>query len=112
MLPASLTDEQWQKMLPFLIAHPKVYVGQKAECRKFLGALLWMACSGAAWRLLPKEYGNWNAVYRRFTRWTEQGVFKQLRRFFAADPDMQRLISTFMRAHLRSEKRAGKKGKH
>ena len=109
MLPLNLTDEQWQKILPFLSAHPKVYVGQKAECRKFIGALLWMSLSGSPWRLLPKEYGNWNAIYRRFVRWTELGVFKQLRRFFAADPEMERLALTLMRVHPHAAGAPGKR---
>jgi len=101
MLPITLSDTQWQKILPFLRAHPNVYVGQGLECRRFLSALLWMARSGAQWRLLPKEYGNWNAAYRRFSRWTEQGVFEQLHQSFTGDADMEHLLidSTIIRAH-------------
>ena len=55
-------------MLPILRAHPNAYVGQEQECRRFLSAVLWMARSGAQWRLLPKEYGYWNTFYRRFAR--------------------------------------------
>jgi transposase len=101
MLPVTLSDEQWQKILPILLAHPNVYVGQEHECRLFLSALLWIARSGAQWRLLPKEYGYWNAVYRRFTRWSEQGVFNDLHQAFADDADMEHLLidSTIIRAH-------------
>ena len=101
MLTVALTDEQWQKMLPFLRAHPNTYVGHEDECRRFLSAVLWIARSGAQWRLLPTEYGYWNTVYRRFARWSEQGVFEQLHQFFADDPDMQHLLidSTIVRAH-------------
>jgi uncharacterized membrane protein YcgQ (UPF0703/DUF1980 family) len=31
MLPLTLTDEQWQKMLPILRSHPNAYVGQKSR---------------------------------------------------------------------------------
>jgi len=118
MLPVTLSDEQWQRILPFLRSHPNVYVGQEHECRCFLSAVLWMARSGAQWRLLPKEYGNWNAVYRRFVRWTEQGVFEQLHQSFADDADMEHLLidSTIIRAHPcaagASKKVAAKKAKH
>jgi transposase len=101
MLPVTLSDEQWEKMLPILRSHPNVYVGQEHECRSFLSAVLWMARSGAQWRLLPEQYGYWNAVYRRFTRWTEQGVFHDMHQAFAGDADLEHLLidSTIIRAH-------------
>jgi transposase len=119
MLPVTLSDEQWQKMLPILRAHPNVYVGQELECQRFLSAVLWIARSGAQWRLLPKEYGYWNTVYRRFARWSEQGVFEHLHQAFAGDADMEHLLidSTIIRAHpcaagAPKKSMAAKKRKH
>jgi transposase len=101
MLTVKLSDEQWQKLLPFLRSHPNIYVGQESECRRFLEAVLWIARSGAQWRLLPAEYGDWNTVYKRFARWTAQGVFEQLHQSLADDADMEHLLidSTIIRAH-------------
>jgi transposase len=101
MLTITLTDAQWQKLLPFLRACPNIYVGQEGQCRRFLSALLWMARSGAQWRLLPKEYGDWNTIYKRFARWSKQGVFEQLHQFCAHEPDLEHLLidSTIIRAH-------------
>ncbi len=96
-----LTNEQWQKILPFLRSLPNIYIGQEKECRRFLDAVLWMARSGAQWRLLPKEYGAWNTVYKRFARWSEANIFEQLFEFFATDADFEHLLidSTIVRAH-------------
>jgi transposase len=110
----TLTDAQWQKMLPFLRACPNIYVGQERQCRRFLSALLWMARSGAPWRLLPKEYGGWNAIYKRFSRWSKQGVFEQLHQFCVSEPDLEHLLidSTIIRAHpcaAGARKKAGDK---
>lgn len=101
MLPVTLSDAQWQKILPFLRAHPKLYVGPQWSCRRFLSAVLWVSRSGAQWRLLPAEYGHWNSVYKRFARWCEQGIWEELHQFCAGDPDLEHLIidSTIIRAH-------------
>ena len=101
MLTVTLSDEQWQRILPFLRSHPNAYVGREQDCRQFPEAVLWITRSGAQWRLLPKAYGDWNAVYKRFARWADAGVFEQLHQFCAADPDLEHLLidSTVIRAH-------------
>jgi transposase len=96
-----LTDEQWQKILPILKTFPEIRLGAGRDVRRFLEAILWITRSGAQWRLLPKSYGKWNSVYRRFDRWSNQGVFEKLFEHFARDRDLEYLLidSTIVRAH-------------
>ena len=75
MRPVELRHDQWRKMLRFLRSCPEVYVGNQAECRRFVEAVLWMARSGSQWRLLPATYGSWNTIYKRFARWCEKGIW-------------------------------------
>ena len=99
-MKVTLTDEQWQKILPFLKTHPNIYIGQERECRQFLEAVLWIARSGAQWRLLAEQYGNWNTIHKRFARWSQADVFEKLFEFCAKDCDLEHLLidSTIVRA--------------
>ena len=100
-MKVTFSDEQWRKILPFLKTCPNIYIGQENECRQFLEAVLWIARSGAQWRLLPDSYGNWNTIYKRFARWSQQNVFEKLFEFCASDRDLEHLLidSTIVRAH-------------
>ena len=69
MSSIKLSPERWSKVLEFLRSQSGLYVGQEADCKRFVEAIIWMSRSGAPWRLLPAEYGNWNSVYKRFARW-------------------------------------------
>ena len=102
MTTVRLTDEQWVKMRTFLRHDPHVYIGTDDEaCRRFVEAVLWVDRSGAQWRLVPADYGNWNSIYKRFARWCDQGVWARMVAYFADDADMEHgiLDSTIVRAH-------------
>lgn len=101
MSTTELTDEKWSKIVAFLRVHPNVYVGNEAECRHFVEAVLWLDRTGAQWRMLPEKYGKWNSIYKRFARWCDAGVWEAMLEYFAEDADMEHLIidSTIIRVH-------------
>jgi len=101
MTTVKLSDDQWQRIRDFLRADQNAYVGQEAGCRRFVEGVIWLSRSGAQWRLLPSEYGNWNSVYKRFARWCDAGVWERMLSQFADEADMESVMldSTIVRAH-------------
>ena len=99
-----LTDEQWQKILPVLKSCPEIRLGAGRDGRRFLEAVLWITRSGAQWRLLPKHYGKWNSVFKRFDRWSRLGIFDKLFEHLSGDRDLEYLLidSTIVPAHAYS----------
>jgi transposase len=100
-MTAELSDEQWQKILPVLKTFPQIRLGAGRDCLLLLEAVLWVNRSGAQWRLLPRKYGRWNSVYKRFSRWSELKVFEKLFEHFSQDRDLEHLLidSTIVGAH-------------
>jgi len=99
--PCKISDHVWSKIHKYLSDYPKIHTNNKEKTRRFVDAVFWIARSGAQWRLLPKEYGEWNAVYHRFSDWAEHGVWYKMLYYFSDSPDMEYIMvdSTILRAH-------------
>lgn len=96
-----ITDEAWIKMLKFFENHPRVYKVSASLLKRFVEAVYWIMRTGAQWRMLPKEYGNWNTIFKRFKRWVKCNVWQDLMDFCIEDPDLEYVMidSTIVRAH-------------
>ncbi|MDP7214631.1 MAG: IS5 family transposase, partial [Rhodospirillales bacterium] len=104
-----LMDEQWDK-IKGLVPGKVTDCGVTAhDNRLFVDGVLWIARTGSPWRDLPSGFGKWNSVYIRFSRWAKKGVWENLFKALADDPDFEYLIidSTIVRAHQHA---AGAKG--
>lgn len=104
-----LTLIQWKKILGFLRTRSDLYVGQPLKCKHFVNGVLWMTRSGSQWRFLPKKYGDWNSVYKRFDRWSKRGIWTDMFEHFASDPDMESIMidATIVRAHSSAGAKGG-----
>jgi transposase len=98
-----MTDEEWAIFEPFLAAPGQQGGRPPSNHRRVLDGIFWIGRTGAAWRDLPGEFGNWNSVWRQFRRWTQSGVWDVILEGFAdsgGDADMLQMIdSSVIRAH-------------
>ena len=110
-----LTDKSWET-LAAVISNVKSAAGAPPETtdRLFVEAILYRARVGCPWRDLPKCFGAWDAVYNRFRRWEEIGVWKALCERLPEDElaEIKALFidSTVVRAHQHAAGAAAKKG--
>jgi len=104
-----LSDTQWDRIKGLVPGKESDRGVTGRDNRLFVEAVLWVARTGAPWRDLPAELGNWNSVWKRFWRWSKAGVWESLFKALADDPDFEYVMldSTIVRAHQHS---AGAKG--
>ena len=110
-----LTDAAWRRIRAAL-AGLKSRRGAPPTLgdRDFVEAVLYLARTGVPWRDLPDRFGKWQAVYQRFRRWLDRGVWAGL---LAALPGagletvtVLFVDSTIVRAHPHAAGAARKKG--
>ena len=96
-----LSDEQWSRICGLIIGRPDQCGSTGRDNRMFLEGVLWIVRTGAPWRDLPEVFGEWNSVFRRFSRWSQKGVWQRVFEAMSDDPDFEYLIidSTIVRAH-------------
>jgi transposase len=96
-----LTDAQWAKMQPFCLGKASDPGRTGGDARLFTEAVLWIARTGSPWRDLPRSFGNWNSVFKRFRDWVKAGVFKRMFDAVSDDPDMEYAMvdATIVRVH-------------
>ena len=77
-------------------------VGRPAQDnRLFLNAVFWILRTGAPWRDLPPDYGDWKNTHRRFCRWRDRGSVARLLDSVIDDPDFEWLMidASYIKVH-------------
>jgi transposase len=96
-----LRDEQWARISPHIIGDDRTRGSSGRDNRMFVEAVLWIVRTGAPWHDLLEVFGEWNSVFRRFSCWSEKGIWWRMLAAMSDDPDFEYLIvdSTIIRAH-------------
>jgi len=75
--PSSLTDVEWDLVKSLFErtgpGRPETYTR-----RKILDAICYVVRSGCSWRMLPKDFPQWEGVYASFRRWADDGLFERM----------------------------------
>ncbi len=106
-----LTDDEWDLVVD-LFRQVRSRRGDKGrDDRRFLQALHYFAVHNISWRALPKEFGDWNTIWKRFWRLSQTGTFEAFFLALTSCSQTARLVqmfdSTSVRAHVSA---AGAKG--
>jgi transposase len=100
-----ISDAMWEKLETAVAAakHSAAGAPPGTSDREFLEALLFLNRTGSPWRDLPAELGYWHAVYMRFRRWEERGVWQRIWKNLQTAPFAEArelfMDSTTVRAH-------------
>jgi transposase len=82
-----ITDEVWAKIEAHLPGQRGQWGGIAEDNRRFINAVFWVLRTGAPWRDLPPDYGDWNNTHRRFSRWRDNGTWEKLLELFVDEED-------------------------
>lgn len=96
-----LRDDQFARIESMLPGKASDVGVTAKDNRLFVEAVLWIARTGAPWRDLPRSFGPWNSVYKRFSRWSDRGVWHRVFEELAKEADFEEVFldSTIVRAH-------------
>lgn len=96
-----ISDRMWALLEPHLPGR-KGSLGRNArDNRQFINAVIWILRTGAPWRDLPPDYGDWKNTNRRFCRWRDKGIWEKLFNLFVQDPDFEWLMidASYIKVH-------------
>jgi putative transposase len=96
-----LSDAQWARIEQLLPGKPGDSGRTGADNRLFVDAVLWLARTASPWRDLPPCLGNWHTTHCRFRRWVVAGVWANLFKTLAEDPDFEYVLvdATISKVH-------------
>ena len=75
---SDLTDAEWALIAPKMPSANPIGRPRKTDLREVVNALLYMASSGGAWRLLPKDFPPFSTVQSYFYRWRDKGLLRTI----------------------------------
>lgn len=96
-----IRKDAFEKLFTLLSSMENVYCKDKEKTRIFLEAVYFIMRTGAQWGSLPRHYGKYKSVHRRFISWAKRGIWEKIFSNFSQDIDSESFMidGTVVRAH-------------
>jgi transposase len=105
-----LDDRAWGLLEPHLPGRKGAWGGIAQDNRLFLDAVFWILRTGAPWRDLPPDYGDWKNTHRRFCRWRDKGQWESLLEVLLNEPGYEWLMIDAGHCKVHPDAAAGARG--
>ena len=76
--PSDLSDEQWQAISRLIPPAKPGGRPRTVDMREVLNALFYLARTGCAWRMLPRDYPPKDTVYYYFKNFRQDGTWERM----------------------------------
>lgn len=87
-----ISDRTWKILEPLLPGKKGDWGGVAKDNRLFINAVFWILRTGAPWRDLPPDLGDWKNTNRRFCRWRDKGHWERILEALIEEPDYEWLM--------------------
>ena len=84
-----LTDAQMARLRPFF---PKSHGVPRVDDRRVLSGIILINRDALRWCDMPKEYGPPKALYNRWKRWSDKGVFAWMMEGLASEEAVPKTV--------------------
>src|SRR3974390_1896788 len=106
-----MTERDWSIVLEVFDAAQSRRGEPGHDDRRFLEAVHYFTVHSITWRALPREYGKWNSIWKRFWRLSRTGVFEAFFQLLAETSQTAHLVQMFDSTVVRAPaSAAGAKG--
>lgn len=96
-----LSNELWSKLEKILLQE-SIY--NKRDLRMTVEGMLYRMRVSCPWRDLPKSFGCWNSIYKRFNAWSAGGKWLRYFKVLVDEPDLEWefIDGSYVEAHQHS----------
>lgn len=96
-----MTEEAFEKVFFYLKNRRDIYCKNEEKTKTFLEGVYFILRTGAQWEELPKSYGKYKSVHKRFLSWSKKDIWNQVLAFFAQGSDIESIMidGSIVRAH-------------